>query len=166
MREYQMSNTVQPEPNETTQLLQIRGQYETERKNLGHQQARLSSEVERLYAVYSECHDLLFEKEFQSLSLRLEAEGFQFVVGMSFEQLSDLFAEPLVKLTMESRRVDAHLDRMNEEIKTGLTCHKCLGIGTVEVGRAYVRDGRHVTPVLKTENCTLCEGSGRLRLNC
>jgi hypothetical protein len=103
--------------------------------------SRLGNEMERLYAVFEECHRLLFDKDFHSLYAILNAEGFQPTNGLDLEQyVPDTFAHRLIELGRQSWRLDARFDRLSAEIKTGLTCHKCVGMGSVMKGKHYERE--------------------------
>src|SRR5438552_12308169 len=109
---------------ETDELSRIREQYDEARRGLEGERAELQGEAERIYKVWTECLNLLNNGDFPSLSARLAAEGLHCATGPVCEQyFSDAFATLIVRMLMRSERIGHKLDRLNEEIRTGLVCH-------------------------------------------
>jgi hypothetical protein len=68
----------------------------------------------------------------------------------------------LKELLRRSEGLRRQLDRIAIESRTGLTCHRCGGMGNVPINPRYERSERQITYLDKPEECTLCRGSGRL----
>lgn len=133
--------------------------WEGVKENLRDLQERrdfIDAEVRRLSVLYEECRDLWMQGDFKRLSEAFGKEGFRF-----FRELS----EKLVGLNGEAKNVRTRLEEINRDLKEGIVCPRCSSMGTTVIEKHYERSEGQIIPVVKTRECPLCKGSGKLRLN-
>jgi hypothetical protein len=94
--------------------------------------------------------------DFKCLSEALDKEGFRF-----FRELP----EKLLGLRNEADGVLKRLDGINKDLKEGIVCPRCGGIGSIVLEKHYERSERQIIPIVRTQECSLCKGLGKLRPN-
>ena len=130
--------------------------YKKDLRDLQERRDFIDAEERRLGALYEECRNLWMQGDFKRLSEALGKEGFGFLRELS---------EKLVRLNGEAKNVRTHLEGINRDLKEGIVCPRCRGIGDTMIDRHYERSEGQVIPTAKTQKCPLCKGLGKLRLN-
>jgi hypothetical protein len=141
---------------ESPELNRIRKGYKEDLRVLQERRDFIDAEVRRLGALYEECRDLWMQGDFKRLSEALGKEGFRFLRELS---------EKLVRLDGEAKNVRTRLEGINRDLKEGIVCPRCSGMGNIVIEKRFERSEGQITPIVKTQKCPLCKGLGKLRLN-
>lgn len=134
----------------------IREGYKKDLRDLQERRDFIDAEERRLSALYEECRNLWMQGDFKRLSEALGKEGFRFLRELS---------EKLVRLNGEAKNVRTHLEEINRDLKEGIVCPRCSGMGDIVIEKCYERSEGQIVPIVKKQKCPLCKGLGKLRLN-
>jgi len=141
---------------ESPELNRIWEGYKKDLRNLEKRRDFINAQVRRLSALYEECRDLWMQGDFKRLSEALGKEGFRFLRELS---------EKVVRLNWEAKDVRTRLEGINRDLKEGIVCPRCSGMGDIVIEKRYERSEGQIVPIAKTQKCPLCKGLGKLRLS-
>ena len=113
----------------------------------------LETEMTRVNDLYENCRNLWIAGNFTILSQELDKESFA-----SFDKLS----ERLIQLKSEIETAHREIGKIDLDLKNGVPCPRCEGLGETVVEKKYERSEGQIIPTFKMQKCSLCEGSGRL----
>ncbi|MGD0979241.1 MAG: hypothetical protein ABR962_08895 [Candidatus Bathyarchaeia archaeon] len=114
----------------------------------------LETEFAHVNDLYEECRNLWITGNFIKLSQVLDKEGFA-----GFDELS----ERLPQLNSEIETLHREIEKIDTDLKNGVACPRCESLGEIVVEKSYERSDGQIIPTMKTQKCSLCRGSGRLR---
>lgn len=141
---------------ESSEVNRIQEGYKKALKDYQERRDFIDVELRRLSALYEECRELWMQGDFKNLSEALGKEGFRFLRELS---------KKLVSLNGEAKKVRTRLEEINRDLKVGIVCPKCFGMGNIVIEKRYERSEGQITPIVKTQECPLCKGLRKLRFN-
>ena len=125
-----------------------------DREKLREKLESLRAEAKQFGDLYENCRNLWIRGDFKGVSENLDKEGFRF-----FHELQERVSE----LRNGVERVLKDMDMVNKDLREGVDCPRCGGVGSIVTEKHYERSEEQIVPIIKTEKCPLCNGSGKLQ---